>query len=120
VDLRYNVPAAGDYNVYEAGFLARSLATPDEVVSDYQEFARIRTTLDPRAKRLERKKTGLYVEGEERRGTARGWLRASEESFRQPTTRSYYEGELEFEGRLKLHEEQVMKQKEPEVPKARL
>jgi hypothetical protein len=50
IDLRYNAPEAGDYFAYEAGFLARSRARPDDVLRDADAFVRMRVEHTPRGK----------------------------------------------------------------------
>lgn len=117
VDLRYQLPSTGDFDPYEAGFLARSQKTPEKVVRNYKDFREIRTSMNPRELRKERKANGQYLEGEERRSTARLWKRADEETFLSPTSKgSPFEGDLEFAGRLEIHRKRLQEQQEKGTP----
>lgn len=92
-DLRYNVPAAGDYYPFEGGFLARSAREPGAVVADYREYARRRRAHRPPERRVV---GGRYA-------ALRPWKPAKDETFARPTERQQFEGSLEFEGRVALH-----------------
>lgn len=70
VDLRYNAPEAGDYGPGEAGFLARSKKTPENVITDWREFDR------------KRKKHVAQSTVD------RTWLRYDEETFLDPAKRA--------------------------------
>ena len=68
-DLRYNAPEAGDYGPQEAEFLARSRATPEDVLTDWKEFDRLRKEHVPQTK------------------VDRIWLQYHEETFLNPSKR---------------------------------
>ncbi len=68
-DLRYNAPEAGDYGPGEAGFLARSNATPDQVITDWRAFDRLRR------------------EHVAQTSVDRSWLKYDEETFLDPAKR---------------------------------
>ena len=70
-DLRYNAPEAGNYGPGEAGFLARSKRSPSQVLTDWEQFDRMRTTHVPEGK------------------VDRSWLTQAEETFEKPPHLSF-------------------------------
>ena len=68
-DIRFNSPEAGDYGPNEASFLGRSKVRPDDVITDWREFEKIRANHVPSVR------------------IDRTWLRHDKETFLNPEKR---------------------------------
>lgn len=93
-DLRYNVPAAGDYYPNEGGFLGRSANPGTPAVTDWREYVSLRNSHEADQAAID---TNRALGG-------RQWKSAAEETF-TTTVRHELEGQLEFEGRMAVMQE---------------